>query len=70
VVVDIPDGDAVVKELTARNVLADYRPGAGIRISPHFYTLDSEIETTFETIRDILKTKAHEKHLQKRGSLY
>ncbi len=70
VVVDIPDGDAVVKELTARNILADYRPGAGIRISPHFYTLDSEIETTFEHIRDILKTKAHEKHLQKRGSLY
>jgi len=70
VVVDIPQGDAVVKELTSRNVLTDYRPGAGIRISPHFYTLDSEIEATFDTIRDILETKAHEKHLQQRGSLY
>jgi len=70
VVVDIPNGDAVLKEMTARNILADYRPGAGIRISPHFYTLDSEIETTFAAIHDILKTKAHEKHLEKRGSLY
>ena len=70
VVVDIPNGDAVLKEMTARNVLADYRPGAGIRISPHFYTLDSEIEYTFECIAEILKTKAYEKHLQQRGSLY
>lgn len=70
VVIDVPYGDAVVKEMTARNVLADYRPGAGIRVSPHFYTTDSEVETTLETINDILKTKAYEKHLQKRGSQY
>lgn len=70
VVVDVPSGDAVVKELTARNVLTDYRPGAGIRISPHFYTLDSEIETTFDEIQDILESKSYEKHLKQRGSLY
>jgi kynureninase len=70
VVVDVPMGDAVVKEMSARNVLVDYRPGAGIRISPHLYTLDSEIETTFDVIQDILKTKSYEKHLQERGSRY
>jgi kynureninase len=70
IVLNVPNGDAVLKEMTARNVLADYRPGAGIRISPHFYTLDSEIDHTFEVISDILKTKAYEKHLQQRGSLY
>lgn len=70
VVVDLPMGDAVVKEMTAREVLVDYRPGAGIRISPHLYTLDSEIETTFDVIREILETKSYEKHLQERGSLY
>jgi kynureninase len=70
VVVDVPYGDAVVKELTARNVLTDYRPGAGIRISPHFYTLDSEVESAFGQINDILVTKSYEKHLQARGSLY
>lgn len=70
IVLDIPHGDAVLKEMTARNVLADYRPGAGIRISPHFYTLDSEIESTFDCIADILKTRAYERHLQGKGSLY
>jgi kynureninase len=70
VVIDVPYGDAVVKEMTARNVLADYRPGAGIRVSPHFYTTDSEIVTTIETIREILDTRSYEKHLQQRGSQY
>jgi len=70
VVIDVPFADAVLKEMTARNVLADYRPGAGIRISPHFYTLDSEIESTLHMIDEILKTKAYEKHLDHKGSLY
>jgi kynureninase len=70
VVIDVPYGDAVVKELTARNVLTDYRPGAGIRISPHFYSLDSEVESALAEMNDILKSKAYEKHMQERGSLY
>jgi kynureninase len=70
VVVDLPNGDAVLKEMTAQNVLADYRPEGGIRISPHFYTLDSEIDHTFDVIDRILKTRSFEKHLQQRGSLY
>jgi kynureninase len=70
VVVDVPNGDAVLKEMTARNVLADYRPGAGIRISPHFYTTDAEIETTFDIINEIVATGSYEKHLQQKGSIY
>ncbi len=70
VVIDVPDGDAVVTEMAARDVLADYRPGAGIRISPHFYTTDTEIETTFAVIEEITRTRAHEKHMTRRGSSY
>ena len=70
IVVDVPYGDAVVKELSVRNILVDYRPGAGIRISPHFYTLDSEIDQTFEAIDEITKSKSYEKHLNQRGSQY
>ena len=70
VVIDIPNGDAVLKEMTAENVLADYRPDAGIRISPHFYTLDSEIETTFHIMKRIVESRSYEKHLQQKGSLY
>ena len=29
----------------------DYRPGAGIRIAPHFYTRDEELEETIQAIR-------------------
>jgi kynureninase len=70
VVIDVPNGDAVLKEMTAQDVLADYRPDAGIRISPHFYTLDSEIDHTFDVIDQVLKTRSFEKHMQQKGSLY
>ena len=28
----------------AQRVFVDYRPGCGIRVSPHFYTTDDEID--------------------------
>jgi kynureninase len=56
VLVDVEDGAAVVAELARRDVLVDYRPGAGIRISPHFYTLDSELERVVAEIAEIVAT--------------
>ncbi len=44
VVMDVPRGDEVIRELARRNFLVDYRPGAGIRVAPHFYTKDEELE--------------------------
>jgi len=35
VIVDVPNGAAVTEELIRRDVIVDYRPGAGIRIAPH-----------------------------------
>ena len=54
VVIDIPDGAAVTKELMARDVIVDYRPGAGIRVAPHFYTSDDEVEGVVASIDEIL----------------
>jgi kynureninase len=54
VVLDVPDGAAVTKELARREVLVDYRPGAGIRVAPHFYTTDEEVERTVAEIKDIV----------------
>jgi kynureninase len=54
VVLDVPDGAAVTKELARREVLVDYRPGAGIRVAPHFYTTDDEVERTVAEIVDIV----------------
>ncbi len=53
----IPNGKAVVQELARRNILVDYRPGAGIRIAPHFYTADDEVDFTIREISAL--TEAH-----------
>jgi kynureninase len=67
VVVDVPQAAAVVQELARRDVLVDFRPGAGIRIAPHFYTTDEELEITIREIKEILDTKAYAKHLDSRA---
>ena len=54
VILDVPNGKEVNRELTRREVLTDYRPHAGIRIAPHFYTLDEEIQHTIDEIKSIV----------------
>jgi kynureninase len=51
--IDVPRGDEVTRELCRRGFLVDYRPGAGIRIAPHFYTRDEELDLTIREIRTI-----------------
>jgi kynureninase len=41
------------------DILVDYRPGAGIRLGPHFYTKDEEIDLVIEEIKSILRTGAY-----------
>ncbi len=53
VVVDFPGAEAVARELVARQVLVDYRPGGGIRLSAHFYTHPDEVELAFDHIREL-----------------
>ena len=56
--VDFDNSLEVSRELNARDVVVDYRPGVGIRMSPHFYTEDRELETAFEAIDEIRATAA------------
>jgi kynureninase len=51
---DVPHAREVSRALLERDVIVDYRPGAGIRVAPHFYTSDEEIEAVVELIDDIL----------------
>lgn len=44
VIIDVPNGKAVSDELIRREVIVDYRPGAGVRMAPHFYNTIQEIE--------------------------
>jgi kynureninase len=62
VIVDVPEAAAVYAELEDRAILCDYRPGAGIRIGPHFFNTDHEIRTAIEEITDVLETGAYERH--------
>jgi kynureninase len=41
---DFAGADKVSVELNRRGFFCDHRPGAGIRVSPHFYTTDEEVE--------------------------
>lgn len=63
VAIDLPHGAAVAAELNARDVVVDYRPRAGIRLSPHFYTRDRELDAAMAAAREILETRAYERHL-------
>jgi kynureninase len=58
VIIDVPNGNEVTRELVRREVLVDYRPGAGIRVAPHFYTTDEELEHTVEEIVGVARTAA------------
>ncbi len=51
VILDVQNGYEVTKELARREVLVDYRPGAGIRVAPHFYTSDDELERTISEVK-------------------
>lgn len=55
-------GAAVVKALAARDILVDFRPGAGIRVSPHFYNSDDELKLCLDAVVEIVKTRAYEQH--------
>jgi kynureninase len=56
--IDMPDAEEVCRELLKRDILVDYRPKAGVRMAPHFYTKDEELETAIATVEEILKQRS------------
>src|SRR6266850_168005 len=49
---------AITKELVRREFIVDYRPGAGVRISPHFYTRDEELDLVIAEMKKIRDEKS------------
>jgi kynureninase len=47
VVFDFPGAGDITRELNRRKFYCDHRPGAGIRIAPHFYTSDEDVDRFF-----------------------
>jgi kynureninase len=60
--IDCPHAAKVCSELLAREILVDYRPKAGVRLSPHFYNREEECDFALAQMEDILRTQAWEKH--------
>ncbi|MBI1804670.1 MAG: aminotransferase class V-fold PLP-dependent enzyme [Ignavibacteria bacterium] len=61
----LPHAYEVSRELLARDILVDFREGAGIRLAPHFYTTDDEVVSTIGEMRNILESGAYRKHSRK-----
>jgi kynureninase len=47
------DGSGFVGALARRSILVDHRPGAGLRVSPHFYTRADEIDAFGAALAEI-----------------
>jgi kynureninase len=60
VAIDVPHAREVARTLNARDFVVDYRPGVGIRASPHFYNTFDEIDALVAEIASILSTNAYE----------
>lgn len=63
VTVDVPEFPAVHRELGEREIVCDFRPGAGIRIGPHFFNSDDELRHVIAQIAEIIESRAYERHL-------
>jgi kynureninase len=53
---DVPHGHEVAQFLLSRDIIVDYRVGAGIRVGPHFYTRDDELEACIGAIDECLSS--------------
>jgi kynureninase len=62
VTLNVPYAYEVSRELLNRQIIVDYREGAGIRLAPHFYNSDEEVVFAVEQIKSILDTKVYKKH--------
>ncbi len=52
VCLNVPHAEQVCQALLAADVLLDYRPGVGLRLAPHFYTREDEVDQVMKRVRD------------------
>lgn len=50
-----PEAERLCQELIERQVLCDFRPDAGIRLSPHFYNTEEECDRAIETLAELAR---------------
>jgi kynureninase len=65
VAVDVPHGYEVTQHLLSKDILVDYRVGAGIRIAPHFFTKEEELEEVVHEIDTALESGSWQRYSEK-----
>jgi kynureninase len=65
VAIDVPHGYEVTQHLLSRNILVDYRVGAGIRIAPHFFTREDELDEAVSEIDNALESGSWQRFSEK-----
>ena len=63
VAIRVPGFEGVHEELAERQILCDFRPDVGLRLGPHFFNSEDELEHAIATIGEILASGAHERRL-------
>jgi kynureninase len=58
VVIDVPDAARVTDELLRQNVIVDYRPNAGIRVAPHFYNSEADVDRAIAVMEELVGARA------------
>lgn len=51
--IDFEDSERACRRLVEERFFVDYRPGCGIRVGPHFYTDDDEIDAFFRALERV-----------------
>jgi kynureninase len=63
VTIRTPGFEGVHKELSERQILCDFRPDVGLRLGPHFFNTEDELEFAVGQIAEIVASGVHERHL-------
>ena len=54
VMIGVEDGPTMVERLAERKVFVDCRPQAGLRISPHFFNTDEEVQEALNVLAELI----------------
>lgn len=67
VTIDVPHSYEVAQALLSRDILVDFREGAGVRAAPYFFNTDDEVESLVEAIGEILETAEWQRYSENRS---
>ena len=55
VMIGVGDAKVIVERLAERRVYVDWRPSAGLRVSPHFFNTDEEVEEALNILAELME---------------